>query len=154
MPTHAERRRLPHSPQRLFDLVADIEAYPEFLPWCVGARITKREGDVVYADLVIGFKVFRERFSSKVTLDRAAMRIDVTYLDGPMRHLNNHWIFEPDGAEATVIDFYVDFEIRSAIFRRAMGALFNEAVRRMVTAFEVRARDLYGAPNGALDRAG
>ena len=94
VPTHAEQRILPYSQRQLFDLVADVERYPEFLPWCYAARITKRDGDVFYADLVIGFKVFRERFSSKVTLNRWDS-VDVRYLKGPMRYLNNHWRFIP-----------------------------------------------------------
>jgi ribosome-associated toxin RatA of RatAB toxin-antitoxin module len=95
MPTHAEKRELPYRPEQLFDLVADIERYPEFLPWCVGARVRSREGDLVVADLVIGFKVVRERFTSRVKLDRPNLRIDVAYTEGPFRYLNNHWIFEP-----------------------------------------------------------
>lgn len=144
MPTHAEQRPLPHSAEQMFDLVAAIDRYPEFLPWCIGARINRREGNVVYADLIIGFKMFRERFSSKVTLDRRAMRIHVTYLQGPMRHLNNHWVFlqQPDGG--CIVDFYVDFEFHSRILQKAIGPLFNEAVRRMVQAFETRAQQLYG----------
>jgi coenzyme Q-binding protein COQ10 len=143
MPTHAEQRLLRNDPAQLFDLVADIEKYPEFLPWCVGARVTKREGDVIHADLVIGFKLIRERFTSRVTLSRPD-RIDVEYLDGPFRYLNNHWKFIPkDGG--CQIDFYVDFEFRSRLLRALMEPLFNEAVRRMVAAFEARARALHGA---------
>src|SRR6185295_16589128 len=106
MPTHAEQRHSPFTPDQLFDLVADIEKYPEFLPWCVAARINKRDGNVLWADLVIGFKMLRERFTSRVTLT-PHNRIDVSYQDGPFHHLDNHWIFEsaPDGG--TVIDFYL-----------------------------------------------
>ena len=146
MPTHAEQRVLPYAPAQLFDLVAAVDKYPEFLPWCRAARITKREGDVITADLVIGFKVFRERFTSKVTLDRPD-RIDVVYVKGPMRHLNNHWRFIAQDDGGTMIDFYVDFEFRSAILQKAIGALFNEAVRRMVAAFEARAHAIYGSPS-------
>jgi coenzyme Q-binding protein COQ10 len=144
MPTHAEKRELPYRPEQLFDLVADIERYPEFLPWCVGARVRSREGDLVVADLVIGFKMVRERFTSRVKLDRPNLRIDVAYTEGPFRYLNNHWIFEPLPNGRCRIDFYVDFEFRSSILQRIIGALFNEAVRRMVHAFETRARKLYG----------
>jgi coenzyme Q-binding protein COQ10 len=142
MPTHAEKRVLPYTPAQMFDLVADVSAYPEFLPWCIGVRVRKREGNVITADLVIGFKMFREQFSSRVTLDRPR-RIDVQYIQGPMKHLNNHWLFapHPDGVE---IDFYVDFEFRSRILEKLIGTLFNEAFRRMVGAFETRARALYG----------
>jgi coenzyme Q-binding protein COQ10 len=144
MPTHAERKYLPYSPAQLFDLVADVEKYPEFLPWCVAARIRKRDGAVMFADLVIGFKMVRERFTSKVVLS-APGRIDVTYTEGPFSYLNNHWIFEPAADGGTNIDFFVDFEFRSKLLQKLIGALFNEAVRLMVAAFEKRAKQLYGA---------
>ena len=114
MPTHAEKRVLPYQPKEMFDLVAAIDKYDEFLPWCIGARIKERKENIVLADLVIGFKLFREKFTSKVTLDEANMRIDVEYMDGPFRYLNNHWQFKeyPDGCE---VDFFVDFEFRSMI---------------------------------------
>lgn len=144
MPTHAEKRRLPYRPEQLFDLVADIESYPEFLPWCVGARVKRREGNVVWGDLMVGFNVFRETFTSKVTLDRPH-RIDVAYIHGPFRYLNNHWIFIPeDGGRETTIDFYVDFEFRSRLMQQIATAVFNEAVKRMVHAFEKRAHQVYG----------
>ncbi len=137
---------MPYSAEQMFDLVADVDRYPEFLPWCRAARITRREGDVFWSDLVIGFKIVRERFSSKVTLARPDV-IDVQYLKGPMRYLSNHWRFtaQPDGG--CLVDFYIDFEFRSALLQRLIGVLFNEAVRRMVGAFEIRARALYG-PRG------
>ena len=148
MPTHAEERRLPHTQQQLFDLVADVARYPEFLPWCTACRVTKREGNVIEADLMIGFKMVRERFTSRVTLSPPD-RIDVQYLDGPFRYLNNHWVFKPTD-DGCVIDFYIDFEFRSRILQRLMGPLFNEAVRRMVSSFETRARALHGDdPKGA-----
>jgi len=143
MPTHAERRILPHSPEHLFDMVADVEKYPEFLPWCIATRVRKREGDALTADMVIGFKVFRENFTSQVTCDRPR-RIDVLYFDGPFKYLNNHWIFEPHGDGHCEIDFFVDFEFRSRLLQKAIGAVFNEAVRRMISAFEERATVLYG----------
>jgi len=142
MPTHAEKRVLRYTPEQMFDLVADVGAYPEFLPWCIGARARKREGNVITADLVIGFKMFRERYTSRVTLDRPR-RIDVQYIQGPLKYLNNHWVFAPH-PEGTEIDFYVDFEFRTRILEKLIGTLFNEAFRRMVTAFEARAADLYG----------
>ncbi len=145
MATHAERRALPYSPEQMYALVADIERYPDVLPWCRAARVTLRDGDVIHADLVIGFKMFRERFTSKVTLIPPD-RIHVEYLKGPMRHLNNHWRFEPH-EKGCVIDFHVDFEFRSALLQGAIGLLFNEAVRRMVSAFETRAKALYGSPS-------
>ncbi len=143
MPTHAEKRVLPYTPRQLYDLVADIERYPEFLPWCVAARIRQREADLVVADLVIGFKVFRERFTSRVKLNPEASRIDVAYTEGPFKYLDNHWLFAPH-PEGCEIDFYVDFEFRSRILQKAIAVLFSEAVRRMVGAFEARAQALYG----------
>jgi coenzyme Q-binding protein COQ10 len=145
MPTHAEQRRLPYSAEQLFDLVADVERYPEFLPWCVGARIRERTDNMITADLLIGFRMIRERFTSKVVLDRPG-RIDVAYSEGPFRYLTNHWLFIPQEDGSCVIDFFVDFEFHSRMLQKIIGMLFNEAVRRMVGAFESRARALYGAP--------
>jgi len=145
MPTHSEKRVLPYTPQQLFDLVADIERYPEFLPWCVATRITERSGDRLVSEMVIGFKMFRERFVSRVKLDRKAHRIDVAYAEGPFKYLTNHWIFE-DHPRGCMIDFYVEFEFNSRLLQKVIQVLFHEAVRRMVGAFESRARDLYGAP--------
>ena len=142
MPTHAEKRHVRHSPQEMFALVADIEKYPEFLPWCVGTRVRSNDGEVVLADMVIGYKVFREKFTSEVRLS-LPNRIDVAYMDGPFKYLNNHWIFlrEPDGT--CTVDFYVDFEFRSKFLQKMIGAVFNEAVKIMVHAFEKRANTIY-----------
>ncbi|HTW50518.1 MAG TPA: type II toxin-antitoxin system RatA family toxin [Stellaceae bacterium] len=150
MPTHAEHRVLPYTPEQMYALVADIERYPEFLPWCVAARIRERRADFISADLVIGFKLFRERFTSNVKLEPPG-RIDVTYAEGPFRYLNNHWSFErmPGGCR---IDFFVDFEFKSRLLQKVIEVLFGEAVKRMVAAFEGRARQLYGNP--ARDGAG
>lgn len=145
MPTHAEKRALPYSPEEMYRLVADVDRYPEFLPWCLGARIRKREGTIFWADLVIGFKMVRERFTSRVELNPEGRRIDVSYTEGPFKYLNNHWIFQPGPDGGTVIDFYVDFEFRNRVLQSIMGALFGEAVARMVAAFEKRAHDLYGS---------
>ena len=145
MPTHAEKRVLPYSPAQLFDLVVDIERYPEFLPWCLAARIRRREKNLLIGDLVIGFRMVKERFTSEVTLTRPG-RIDVAYTHGPLHYLNNHWIFEPH-PEGCLIDFYVDFEFRSKMLQKLIGVLFNEAVKRMVSAFEARAHQLYGEPH-------
>jgi coenzyme Q-binding protein COQ10 len=144
MPTHAEERVLPYTPQQLFALVADIERYPEFLPWCIGARIRERESNLIVADLIIGFRMVRERFTSRVSL-APPQRIDVAYAEGPFRYLNNHWSFSPDPGGCRV-GFFVDFEFKSRLLQRLIEVLFSEAVRRMVGAFEKRARDLYGAP--------
>lgn len=145
MPTHAERRVLPFRPEQLFDLVADIERYPEFLPWCVATRVRSREGGRLVSDMVIGYKMFRERFTSRVVLDHPR-RIDVSYSEGPFKYLTNHWVFVPRGAASCEIDFFVDFEFRSKLLQRMIGVVFNEAVKIMVSAFERRARDLYGPP--------
>jgi coenzyme Q-binding protein COQ10 len=145
VPTHAEERVLPYTPEQLFALVADIERYPEFLPWCVGVRIKERQANLVVADLVIGFRIFRERFTSRVSLD-PPRRIDVAYSEGPFRYLDNHWTFSPDPGGCRV-GFFVDFEFKSRLLQRLIEVLFSEAVRRMVGAFEKRARDLYGAPS-------
>lgn len=147
MPTHAEKRFLPYTPQELYALVAEVERYPEFLPWCLASRIKRREGHVFWADLVIGFKMVREKFTSRVALSPDDCRIDVTYTEGPFKYLNNHWVFE-EAEGGTLIDFYVDFEFRSLVLQKIMGALFSEAVARMVAAFEKRAHALYGHREG------
>lgn len=144
MPTHAEKRVLPYTPQQMYDLVADVRSYPQFLPWCAACRVRSQVDNVLMADLVISFKVFREKFGSRVTLNPEDMRIDVEYLDGPFKYLNNHWAFaeHPDGVE---VDFFVDFEFKSAILQGIIGVVFNEAMQRIVRAFEARAAELYGA---------
>ena len=146
MMKHAEQRLLGYRPEQLFDLVADVERYPEFLPWCIGARIRERSESLLVADLVIGFKVIRERFTSRVALDRQNLAIEVTYADGPFKHLSNRWRFEPRPDGSCLIDFYVEFEFRSIVLQKLIGVLFHEAVKRMVAAFETRARALYGPP--------
>lgn len=127
----------------MFDLVAAVDRYPEFLPWCVGARIRSQTGNEIVADLVIGFRMIRERFTSRVVLD-PKRRIDVAYTDGPFRYLNNHWVFQPRPDGGCEIDFFVDFEFRSRLLQSLMSVVFNEAVRRMVAAFETRANAIYG----------
>jgi coenzyme Q-binding protein COQ10 len=144
MPTHAERQVVPYTPEQLFDLVADVGKYPQFLPWCVAARVRKQTGDELISDLTIGFGPFRESFTSRVTLDRPN-RVTVRYENGPFRYLNNQWDFAPHPG-GTEVSFFVDFEFRSRILQAAIGVVFNEAVRRMVNAFRKRARDVYGMP--------
>ncbi len=146
MPTHAEKRELPYSPADLYALVSDIEKYPEFLPWCMGLRVRKREANVIMADMIIGFKVFREKFTTRVSLD-PEVRIDVEYLNGPFKYLNNHWIFNSMANNHCEIDFYVDFEFRSVILQKTIGVVFNEAVQKMINAFELRAHHIYGEKN-------
>ncbi|MBX5453522.1 MAG: type II toxin-antitoxin system RatA family toxin [Acidobacteriia bacterium] len=148
MPTHAERRFVPYRPDQLFDLVADVGKYPRFLPWCVSARVRSKSEQQLIADLTIGFGPFRETFTSRVALSRP-QRIDVRYENGPFRYLNNHWVFEPHPQGCTV-DFFVDFEFRSRILQAAIGVVFNEAVRRMVNAFQKRAREVYGPPAATI----
>jgi coenzyme Q-binding protein COQ10 len=145
MPTYADRKLVAYEPSQLFDLVADVGKYPEFLPWCVGARVKSRTEHELVADLTIGFGPFRESFTSRVTLERPG-RIRVSYENGPFRYLNNQWVFIPD-PQGVLVDFWVDFEFKSKLLQRAIGVVFNEAVRRMVGAFLKRAQDVYGAPN-------
>ncbi len=146
MPKYAERRVLPYTPKQLYDLVADVERYPEFLPWCVGARVRERNANLIVADLIIGFRMFRERFTSRVTLlpdNEEGPRIDTAYADGPFKYLENRWVFRPHD-KGCEIDFFVDFEFRSRLLQMTIELLFSEAVRRMVRAFEQRAAVLYG----------
>lgn len=142
MPKHEERRTLPFSPDELYALVADVARYPEFLPWCVGARILKRTEAELWADLMIGFKMFRETFTSRVQLKPGV--IEVEYVKGPLKHLTNRWAFIPEGDGRCTIDFLVDFEFKNHLFEKLVGALFTEAVHRMVMAFETRAHEVYG----------
>ena len=149
MPVHEEHRELPYDAQQMFDLVADVGRYPEFLPWTAAARIRARRpfpgGEVMDADLVISFKVFRERFGSRVTLWHAERAIQTEYIDGPFRYMKSHWRFTPLEGGGCKVDFSVDFEFRNAILQRLIGVVFNEAMQRIVRAFESRAADLYGA---------
>lgn len=144
MPTHSEKRQLPYAPEQVYEVVAAVDRYPEFLPWCKAARITRRDADGSFeADLVIAFKMFRERFTSKVKLTPRS-GVDVEYVDGPFKYLTNRWRFLPVPGGGCTVDFYVDFEFRSKVLQALIGVLFNEAVRRMVGAFEGRAHQLYG----------
>ncbi|MBS0644645.1 MAG: type II toxin-antitoxin system RatA family toxin [Acetobacteraceae bacterium] len=142
MPTHAERQIVPYTPEQLFELVADVGKYPQFLPWCIGARVRGSSPTGLVADLTIGFGPFRETFTSRVTLDRPH-RVKVRYENGPFRYLNNQWDFSPHERGCEVA-FFVDFEFRSRILQAAIGVVFNEAVRRMVNAFHKRANEIYG----------
>ena len=133
----------------MYDLVADVESYPEFLPWNSAARIRSRDerpdgSEVIEADLVISFKVFRERFGSRVTLWPDAMKIDTDYLDGPFRYLHSGWALQDLPEGGCQVDFFVDFEFRNALLGRLIGVVFDEAMGRIVRAFEARAKVLYG----------
>ena len=149
MPSHREKRKLPYSADQMYSLVADVAKYPEFLPWCAAARIRSRidEGasEVMLADLVISFKVFRERFGSKVTLWADDMKIDTEYLDGPFKFLKSTWEFRATDEHSCEVQFFVDFEFKNRILQGAAGLFFNEAMQRVVRAFETRADALYGA---------
>jgi len=148
MPAHSETRILPYTPDQMYTLVADVARYPEFLPWTAAARVQSvtDHGDhsVMLADLVISFKVFREKFGSRVTLWPASRQIDTEYIDGPFRYLESTWEFRAaeGGCE---VSFRVDFEFRNRILQGAAGIFFNEAMQRIVRAFERRASVLYGA---------
>lgn len=150
MPVHREKKILPYTPEQMFALVADVERYPEFLPWCVACRIRKRETPTSFtADLQVGFKLVREQFTSRVTLE-PAKAITVTYLNGPFEHLVNEWKFAP-APGGTEVDFFLSFEFRSRLLQTLIGVLFEEAVHRMVSAFETRAANLYAPVTTAAD---
>ena len=148
MPTHSETRTLPYTAKQMYDLVADVASYPKFLPWCAAARVRsvtpEGEARLMLADLVISFKVFRERFGSRVLLKDEEMSIDTEYLDGPFKFLKSTWDFR-DVEGGCEVSFFVDFEFRNAILQGVIGVVFNEAMQRIVRAFEKRAADLYGA---------
>jgi coenzyme Q-binding protein COQ10 len=147
MTTHSEQRVLPYTAQQMYDLVADVASYPEFLPWTAAARVRSRrtEGaaEIMEADLVISFKVFRERFGSRVTLWPEARRIDTEYLDGPFKRMVSRWEFR-DAEGGCEVDFFVDFEFRNRLLQGAAGMFFHEAMLQIVRAFERRAEALYG----------
>ncbi|MFY9287570.1 MAG: type II toxin-antitoxin system RatA family toxin [Alphaproteobacteria bacterium] len=142
MPQHTEKRHLPYTPEQIFSLVAEVERYPEFLPWCKGVRIIRREQGKMTADLIIGYKMFQEKFTSEVMLDKPHV-ISVRYLSGPLAHLTNQWGFKPVG-KGCELSFHVDFDFHSSILRSAMEMFFDKALLKMVAAFEARAKELYG----------
>ena len=148
MPRHAETKTLPYRAEQMFALVADVARYPEFLPWTAAARIRSRTaidgGELMEADLVISFKVFRERFGSRVTLLPGQNRILTEYIDGPFKHLKSVWTFADRPEGGCEVAFEVDFEFRNAILAGIIGLVFNEAMQRVVRAFEARAKVLYG----------
>ncbi len=144
---HAERRIVRFAPKQLFDLVADVPRYPEFLPWCTAARVRRTEGAGVEVDeIAIGFGPFHEKFVSRVTSatdDPTGLRIETTGIEGPFRHLDSRWLFKPH-PEGCEIEFSLEFEFRSRLLQHTVRMLFAEAVKRMVSAFETRATQLYG----------
>ena len=146
MPTHKETRNLPYTANQMYDLVADVVNYPEFLPWCAASRIktVSSDGprDIMTVDLIISFKVFRERFTSKVVLHSDGLFVDTEYLDGPFKYMKSTWQFV-DVEGGCTVEFFVDFEFKNAILQRVIGLVFNEAMQRIVRAFEARASILY-----------
>ena len=143
-----ERRVLPYSAEQMFDLVADVARYQEFLPWVAATRVRSNGDHEMIADMLVGFKNLREKFTSKVTKTRPE-RIEVQYLDGPMRDLDNVWLFRPLDDQSCEIDFSVSFSFRNALFEKLAGQYVDRACRKMVAAFETRAEDLYGSSSSS-----
>ena len=149
MPTHAEQRILPYTPEQLFALVADVERYPEFVPLCRSLKIRQRtpkpDGtEIVVADMTVAFKLVREGFTSRVTLDRPNLKILVEYLEGPFSNLENRWTFEPKPNEACDVGFFLSYEFKSRMLAMLMGTMFDAAFQRFAAAFEKRADVVYG----------
>jgi coenzyme Q-binding protein COQ10 len=151
MPRHSETRHLPYTPEQLFDLVADVARYDEFLPWVVAVRVRSATERETVADLVVGFNAFKERFTSRVVKDPPE-RICVDYVEGPLKYLHNEWKFEP-ASGGTNVHFSVDFAFKSRIFETLAGSMFDRALRRMTTAFEQRAAALYGISSSSAQSA-
>lgn len=153
MPAHEQIRDVPYAADDMFALVAGIDRYPEFLPWCSGARIRRRdregENEILLADLIVSYKVFREQFTSRVTLEKQARKIDVAYVQGPFKYLHNKWYFEGLPGGGTRIHFFIDFEFRSATLQKMIGAVFSRAFAKMMQAFIDRADALHGAKDVA-----
>jgi len=147
MPKHHETRHLPYTPEQMFDLVADVKRYPEFLPWVSAMRVRKDGDTETLADMIVGFKGLRETFTSRVEKHRAE-RISVDYVDGPLKYLRNDWRFRPEPGGCAV-DFSVDFAFKNRVFEMLAGQVFGQALRRMIGAFETRAAALYGVGGGS-----
>lgn len=152
MPSIRETRTLPWSAEQMFDLVADVKRYAEFLPWVVATRVRSDGETEMVADMVVGFNALREKFTSRVTKLRPAM-IDVDYVDGPMKELDNKWYFRPNPDGGCTIDFCVDFTFRNALFEALAGKYLDRALRKMVSAFEERAAALYGNSSSSATSA-
>lgn len=142
MPKHSETRRLPYTPEQMFDLVADVAAYPEFLPWVSAIRVRSNSETDMIADMIVGFKGLRETFTSRVVKERPG-HVHVDYVDGPLKYLSNDWRFRPDGEGGVLIDFEVDFAFKNRMFEMLAGQVFDRALRKMIGAFEARAAELY-----------
>jgi coenzyme Q-binding protein COQ10 len=143
MGTRLHTHYLPYAPEQLFDLVADIEKYPEFLPWCLAARVLSKSEREVVADLSVGYKFLRETFRSRVHLT-PKVRIDVEYINGPFHSLSNHWSFKEASDFGTNIDFFIDFQFRNTLFQSATQRIFENVFDEMLHSFEKRAQQLYG----------
>ncbi len=152
MPRHSESRYLPHTPEQLFELVADVARYDEFLPWVVAVRVRSSSETETIADLVVGFNAFKERFTSRVVKERPD-RICVDYVEGPLKYLHNEWRFEPASDGGTDVHFSVDFAFKSRLFEMLAGQMFDRALRRMTGAFETRAATLYGMSRSSAQSA-
>ena len=139
---HEERRIIKHTPSNLLKLVSDVKRYPEFLPWCLGARVKNNHKNNFEADLIIGFKIYREIYSSEISIDNINKKIVVNYKDGPFEYLENYWVFK-DNKNGCEVEFMVDFKFKSVFLQTLIETLFSEAARRMVGAFEKRADELY-----------
>ncbi len=148
MPGIRETRTLPYSAEQMFDLVADVARYPEFLPWVIATRVKSDSDGEMVADMLVGFKALREKFTSKVLKQRPD-RLEVIYLDGPMRDLDNVWRFRPLPDGGCEIDFCVDFTFKNMMFEVLAGQYFDRAFRKLVTAFETRANELYGSSSSS-----
>jgi coenzyme Q-binding protein COQ10 len=148
MPHFTTKRRVRHAAGDMFDLVADVERYPEFVPLCSALKIRSRErnaeGDeIIVADMTVAYKLIRETFRSRITLDRPKLQILVEYVDGPFSHMENRWTFASTGERACDVEFYIDYEFRSRMLGLLMGAMFDAAFRRFAAAFERRADEIY-----------
>lgn len=143
MPRHSEKRTLPFAPEILYAIVADVERYPEFLPWILNADILKQTEQGFLADLTVGYKFFQETYRSEVILTPHE-RVEIKYIKGPFKHLENHWIFSPVTSNSVDVNFFIDFEFQSSLFQGMIQTVFTEAVSKMITAFEERARALSG----------
>ncbi len=152
MPRHSEMKHLPYTPEQLFDLVADVARYDEFLPWVVAVRIRSSSERETIADLVVGFNAFKERFSSRVVKNRPT-EICVDYVEGPLKYLHNEWTFERSADGGTNLHFSVDFAFKSRLFETLAGSMFDRALRRMTNAFELRAAQLYGMSSSSAQSA-
>jgi coenzyme Q-binding protein COQ10 len=149
MPQFSTKRRVRHSASDMFDLVADVERYPQFVPLCQSLRVRKRtqEGEgkeVIVADMTIAYKFIRETFTSRVTLERDKLEIMVEYLQGPFQQMNNRWSFQPVDERSSEVEFFISYEFRSRTLGALMGAMFETAFRRFSVAFERRADEVYG----------